>query len=155
MRYRRASQTVWHRPARAAHCVSRPVSGLASGSFPLRPHLPVLAAQWSIAVPGSLTVAWAAPALHSCGECAPTSRFTPVAPQAPQGHLRQTELYAAVFRPASRQAPACSLPRSSGRESEHLPKRFGKPLLRSSEPRKILLYCRDRNPALSQRWPDV
>lgn len=138
MRYRRASQTVWHRPARAAHCVSRPVSGLASGSFPLRPHLPVLAAQWSIAVPGSLTVAWAAPALHSCGECAPTSRFTPVAPQAPQGHLRQTELYAAVFRPASRQAPAGSLPRSSGRESEHVPKRFGKHLLRSSEPRKIL-----------------
>src|SRR5580704_19623256 len=35
VRYRRASQTVWHRPARAAHCVSRPVSGLASGSLSL------------------------------------------------------------------------------------------------------------------------
>src|SRR4029077_7233561 len=65
VRYLRASQTVWHRPARAAHCVSRPVSGLARGFLSLRPHLPVLAAQWSVAVSGSLTVAWAAPELHS------------------------------------------------------------------------------------------
>ena len=50
MRYLEVPRTVWHRPARAAHCVSRPVSGLASGGLSLRPHLPVLMAQWSVAV---------------------------------------------------------------------------------------------------------
>src|SRR5580704_18908115 len=124
VRYRRASQTVWHRPARAAHCVSRPVSRLASGSLSLRPHLPVLAAQWSVAVSGSLTVAWAAPELHSCGECAPASRFTPRALFAPQGHLRRVGLYAAVFRPASWRAPAREPAAAGSRE---------RPLLRGSQ----------------------
>src|SRR6266853_1984382 len=43
----------------------------------LRPHLPVLAAQSSVAVSGSLTVAWAAPALHSYAN----AHRLPVSPQ--------------------------------------------------------------------------
>src|ERR1700728_50597 len=46
----------------------------------LRPHLPVLSSTVVLAVSGSLTVAWAAPALHSFSERAPASRFTPGAP---------------------------------------------------------------------------
>ena len=64
-------------PSASRPCVSRPVSGLASGSLSLKPHLPVLAAQWSVAVSGSLTVAWAAPALHSYAN----AHRLPVSPQ--------------------------------------------------------------------------
>ena len=54
-----------------------PVSGLASGPY-VRETAPSRACSTvAIAVSGSLTVAWAAPALHSSRECAPASRFTP------------------------------------------------------------------------------
>jgi len=72
------------------------VSGRSPGSrvdqLSSRPHLPVPMAQWYIAVSGSLTVAWAAPALHSFAECAPASRFTP-GTRSP-GHLRRSRFYA-------------------------------------------------------------
>jgi hypothetical protein len=89
--------------------VSRPVSGLASDRC-LGPHLPVRAAQWSIAVPGcSLTVAWAAPALHSFLECSPASRFTLKARVWPPGHLTRDGLYARAVSRASRYATCLCL----------------------------------------------
>ena len=74
--------------------VSRPVSGLASGTRPVDRTFPRLPAQWCIAVPVSLTVAWAAPDWRSCPERAPASRFTP-GPLRPLGHLRREAVYAA------------------------------------------------------------
>jgi len=91
VRCRRARSTVWHRPARAALCVSRPVSGLASGSLSVRPHLPVLAAQWSVAGLGARL-----PLRGQRRHCIHMRMLTgfPFHPRgafAPQGHLRQTE----------------------------------------------------------------
>jgi hypothetical protein len=66
-------------------------------------------AQWCMAVSVSLTVAWAAPALHSSLECSPASRFTLKARVWPPGHLRRNGLYARVFSRASRYATCLCL----------------------------------------------
>src|SRR5580693_221204 len=102
VRYRRASQTVWHRPARAAHCVSRPVSGLASGSLsletaPSRARSTVVCRGLGLAYRcvGSAGIAFV-------WRMRTGFPFHPKGAFAPQGHLRRVGLYAAVFRRASR-----------------------------------------------------
>jgi hypothetical protein len=101
-------------------------------------------AQWCMAVSVSLTVAWAAPALHSSLECSPASRFTPGAQSARQGHLRRRELYARPIGAATRQrigpSGLCSVwirqHRASARQRQRAFARRGQPA--ESAPLRVL-----------------